>query len=58
MEAGRVKPPFEPDPHAVYAKVGDELASGKKMIFPTLIVKNIRFYRTKSIHVFHFIKAI
>ena len=21
MEAGRVKPPFEPDPHAVYAKV-------------------------------------
>jgi len=20
MEAGRVKPPFEPDPHAVYAK--------------------------------------
>ena len=22
MEAGRIKPPFEPDPHAVYAKVG------------------------------------
>ena len=22
LEAGRVKPPFEPDPHAVYAKVG------------------------------------
>ena len=21
LEAGRVKPPFEPDPHAVYAKV-------------------------------------
>ena len=31
MEAGRVKPPFEPDHHAVYAK-----ASTKKLIIPGL----------------------
>merc|ERR1740123_2489673 len=33
MEAGRAKPSFEPDPHAVYAKVGAKIPLGNSILF-------------------------
>ena len=53
-----MKPPFEPDPHAVYAKVGDELASGKNDIYDSHGKKTSDFTRQSLFIFFHFINAI